>query len=86
MIHWPAPDRLSKIAAGILERVKKTAAAKELEQDAREWTLVNWSWLPDPPYTMTLRSPEGEERYLLIEADGRWTMREIRPMGTHVAV
>jgi len=79
VIRWPAADRLSKTAAVILEKFKRTAAAKELEQDSREWFFVSWAWLPEPPYALTLRSGDHEERYFLIEGDGRWQMRVIRP-------
>lgn len=79
MIHWPAPEKLTKISAGILDRFKKTAAAKELEQDSREWSFVSWAWLPEPPYALVLRSADSEERYFLMEGDGRWQMRVIRP-------
>jgi hypothetical protein len=70
---------MTKISAGILDRFKKTAAAKELEQDAREWTFVSWAWMPDPPHNLVLRSADMEERYVVMEADGRWQMRVIRP-------
>ncbi len=79
MVRWPAPDRLSKISAGILDRFKKTAGAKELEQDSREWILVNWPWLPDAPYTIVVRAADGEERQLQGDDAGRWVVRQIRP-------
>jgi hypothetical protein len=79
VIQWPAPEKLTKIAAGILERFKKTSAAKELEQDTREWSFISWAWLPEPPYALTLRCADLEERYFLLEGDGRWQMRVIRP-------
>ena len=82
MIQWPAPEKLSKVAAGILERVKRTAGAKELEQDAREWRAISWSWLPDPPFSLTFRSADNEERYFVMEGDGRWQTRVIRPAST----
>ena len=79
MIGWPAPEKLSKISAGLIEKFKKTAAAKELEQDPREWSLISWSWMPDPPHAFTLRSSDNEERYVISEGDGRWQMRIVHP-------
>jgi hypothetical protein len=78
VIAWPTSEKLSKISAGLLEKFKKTAAAKELEQDARAWSFVSWSWMPDPPYTFTLRGSDNEERYVISEGDGRWQMRIVR--------
>ena len=79
MVRWPAPERLSKVSTAIVERFKKTAGAKELEQDGREWGLVNWPWLPDAPYNFVVRAADGEERQWQGDADGKWVMRVIRP-------
>ena len=75
MIHWPAAGKVSKVTAEILERFKKTSAVKELEQDPREWTLVSWPWMPDAPYPTLFRNAEGDERFCVMEADGRWQMK-----------
>ncbi len=75
MVRWPASDRLSKTSHVVLERFKKAAVAKELEQDSREWVLVNWPWVPDPPYTFVARATDGEERRLVMGEDGLWTSR-----------
>jgi hypothetical protein len=73
MVRWPAADRMSKTSATVLERFKKTAAAKELDQDSREWVLMNWPWVPDPPYTIVARASDGEERRCVMGEDGLWT-------------
>ncbi|MGO8994719.1 MAG: hypothetical protein ACLQVI_15495 [Polyangiaceae bacterium] len=74
MVRWPASDRMSKTSAVVVEKFKKTGAAKELEQDAREWVLVNWPWMPEPPYTIVVRASDGEERRCVMGEDGLWTM------------
>jgi hypothetical protein len=79
MVRWPAADRLSKVSSTILERFKKTSGAKELEQDPREWVLVNWPWLPDAPYSIVTRAADGEERQFEGDEAGRWVVRQIRP-------
>jgi hypothetical protein len=79
VIQWPPSEKMTRISSATLDRFKKTAAIKELEQDSREWTLVTWSWMPDPPYALTFRSSDMEERYCVMEEDGRWQMRVIRP-------
>jgi hypothetical protein len=75
MIRWPAQDRTSKTSQVVLERFKKAGVAKELEQDSREWVLVNWPWVPDPPYVIIVRASDGEERRCIMGEDGLWTMR-----------
>jgi hypothetical protein len=72
MVRWPAPERVSKVSAGILEKFKKTGVAKELEQDSREWVLMNWPWVPEPPYTIVVRASDAEERRLAMGEDGLW--------------
>jgi hypothetical protein len=79
MVRWPPVDRMSKVSGEIVEKFKKTAGAKDLEQDPREWVLVNWPWMPDPPYSITVRASDGEERQLLADEDGVWRLRRIRP-------
>jgi hypothetical protein len=78
MVRWPSTDRMSSTSKGIIERFQKTAAAKELEQDPREWVLENWPWVPDPPYTLVVRSSDDEERRLVMEGDGMWTSHTSR--------
>ena len=72
MVRWPAPDRMSKVSASIVERFKKTAQPKELEQDAREWVLANWPWMPEPRTPSSL----GDRRQRA--ADGDDTLRHAR--------
>jgi hypothetical protein len=67
MVRWPAPDRLSRVSAPLIERFKKTSIAKELEQDGREWTLSMWPWLPDAPYAYTALASDGEQRRVIID-------------------
>jgi len=73
MIRWPASDRMSKTSSVVLERFKKAGPSKELEQDPREWVLVNWPWVPDPPYVIIARASDGEERRCIMGEDGLWT-------------
>ena len=75
MIRWPAPDRISATSRAVLERFKKAGVAKELEQDSREWVLVNWPWVPDPPYMIVARASDGEQRSCEMGEDSLWTMR-----------
>jgi hypothetical protein len=74
MIRWPAADRLSKTSHVVIDRFKKTSIAKELEQDSREWVLVNWPWVPDPPFTIVARASDDEERRCIMGEDELWTV------------
>jgi hypothetical protein len=82
MVRWPSVDRLSRVSAIVLERFKKSSAAKELELDEREWTLVNWAWMPDAPFPFLARTL-GEERRYTGDADGCWTMRSFPIVPMH---
>jgi hypothetical protein len=73
MVRWPAADRMSTISSAVIEKFKKTGVAKDLEQDPREWVLVNWPWLAEPPYTITARASDGEQRRCVMGEDMLWT-------------
>ena len=79
MIRWPAQGRMSATSAHVVEKFKKSAAVKDLEQDPREWVLVNWPWVPDPPYTFVVRASDGEQRRWVMGEDGLWTERAFEP-------
>lgn len=78
MVRWPLPERMSKVSHSIIERFKKSAVAKDLEQDPREWVLMSWPWLPDAPYTVITRAADGEERQFVGDADGHWVGKLVR--------
>jgi hypothetical protein len=85
MVRWPTPDRMSRTSAPLVERFKKTAEAKDLEQDAREWVMASWPWMPDAPYQYVARASDAEERHYVVDATGALTMRVIKPMAPRAA-
>jgi hypothetical protein len=85
MVRWPALDRMSKVSAPIVERFKKTAEAKDLEQDAREWVMAGWPWMPDAPFLFVARASDAEERHYVIDETGALTMRVSRPTAPRAA-
>ena len=85
MVRWPAAERLSKVSGPIIERFKKTAEAKDLEQDPRDWVLASWPWMPDAPYSFIARASDAEERHYVIDASGALTMKIIRPLTPRAA-
>jgi hypothetical protein len=79
MVRWPAADRMSAISARVIEKFKKSGPVKDLEQDPREWVLVNWPWVPDPPYTFVVRATDGEQRRWVMGEDGLWVSHGTEP-------
>ena len=69
-----------------LELFASSAAAEELEDQKREWRVVEWSWTPGPPLRIVLRTEEGEGVAVVMDGTGVWRISEepiapkIRPM------
>ena len=72
MIEWPADETLSAPAKTALQRFKKTAAAAELEEDARAWRFLSWARSTEPPVRMRLRSDDEAEVTFTLESTGAW--------------
>jgi hypothetical protein len=51
---------LTAAARRNLKRFQETGAARELEDDARTWRVVEWSWVEGPPMRVHLRCDRGE--------------------------
>jgi hypothetical protein len=74
MVRMP-PTVPTRIAKTNLEYFAASAAARELDDDSRVWTVVEWSWTPGPPMTIVLRSDRGETTDFIVDASGTWRMR-----------
>ncbi len=72
MIEWPEEEHLSTPAKTALQRFKKTAAAAELEEDARAWRFLSWARSNEPPVRMRLRSDDLDEVTFTLESTGAW--------------
>lgn len=84
MVRMP-PTVPTRIAKTNLEYFAASAAARELDDDSRVWTVVEWSWTPGPPMTIVLRSDRGETTDFIVDASGTWRMRRepIEPKTKH---
>ena len=75
MIEWPAEEDLEGAAKSNVDRFKKTAAARELEEDGATWRFHSWSRTPEAPVRMILVNENGDEAVWTFD-NGSWTMRK----------
>ena len=61
-----------------LDRFRATSAACELQDDARRWTVIEWSWTESGPIRVNLRSDAGASVHFAMDASGVWQMRHDR--------
>ena len=72
MIDWPNDELLNAHAKTNLLRLRKTAAAKTLEQDLHMWQFLSWPRTSEAPYRYLLRSDNQSELTIVVEEDGVW--------------
>jgi len=66
-----------------LKRFQETGAARELEDDARTWRVVAWSWVEGPPMRVYLRCDRGEVIDFVMDEAGVWRL-EREPIDSKV--
>jgi len=71
MLHFPSRN-VSLEASRNLERFRNTSLARELENDARRWDVVEWSWAPGPPLRVQVRSEQGDVLEFVMDEPGIW--------------
>ena len=71
MLHLPS-HHVSRDAASNLDRFGETALAKRLREDSRHWNVIEWSWTPEPPVRVQVRSDEGEVLEFVMDESGSW--------------
>jgi len=57
-----------------LQRFYHTSAAREVEDDARSWTVVEWTWGAGPPLRVHLRDETGDVIAFVMDDAGVWTL------------
>jgi hypothetical protein len=68
-----------------LERFLRTSAAREMEDDSRTWTVVEWSWVSGPPMRVHLRDEQSAVVDFVMDAGGTWQLcRE--PMDAKIVI
>jgi hypothetical protein len=53
-------------------RFRSTSVARDLEEDPRVWSVVEWSWEEGPPMRLVLRSELGEVWDFVMDETGAW--------------
>jgi hypothetical protein len=74
MLRVPPEGRVTAAGQRNLERFRATAAAKEFEDDARVWTVVEWSWVEGPPLRVQVLSERGEVVDFVMDGSGVWRL------------
>jgi hypothetical protein len=57
-----------------LQRFYHTSAAREIEDDARSWTVVEWTWGAGPPMRVHLRDETGDVIDFVMDDAGLWQL------------
>ena len=74
MLKMPA-NGLTDEAKRNLQRFYHTSAAREIEGDARSWTVTEWTWGAGPPLRVQLRDETGGDVIAFVMDDaGLWTL------------
>jgi hypothetical protein len=71
MLHFPSRN-VSAHAQRNLDFFRHTSLAKQLEQDVRQWSVVEWSWAPGPPLRVQVRSDLGDVLEFVMDEPGVW--------------
>lgn len=75
MIEWPAEEKLEGAAKSNLDRFRKTAAARELDEDPATWAIHSFARQAEPPVRIILVNEQGDEVTWTLGGDGAWTIR-----------
>jgi hypothetical protein len=73
MLTMPA-CALTDEAKRNLQRFYHTSAAREIEDDARSWTVVEWTWGVGPPFRVHLRDETGDVIDFVMDDAGLWQL------------
>jgi len=60
-----------------------SGAAREIEDRADSWTVVEWSWTQGPPMRIVLRGGRGQRMDVVFDPEGVWRM-EIEPVDPRI--
>ena len=62
-----------------------TSAAREIEDDPRSWTVVEWTWGAGPPVRVHLRDETGDVIDFIMDDAGVWQLWH-EPIEPRIAV
>jgi hypothetical protein len=73
MLRMPG-GALTRDAKKNLERFFATSAAREIEDDAHSWSVIEWTWGSGPPSRVHLRAENHEVIDFVMDATGVWQL------------
>ncbi len=73
MLRMPTHE-LTDEAKRNLQRFYHTSAARELEDDPRTWSVVEWTWGAGPPMRLHLRDEGGDAIDFIMDDAGLWQL------------
>jgi hypothetical protein len=73
MLRMPT-HALTTEAKRNLQRFYDTSAAREIEDDSRTWTVVEWTWGAGPPMRIHLRDDKGDVVDFIMDNAGAWQL------------
>jgi hypothetical protein len=73
MLRMPT-HALTAEAKRNLQRFYHTSAAREIEDDARSWRVVEWTWGAGPPMRVHLRDETGDVIDFVMDDAGLWQL------------
>ena len=72
MLVWPKSSRITPAVRANLERLRDSAALKELEADTMTWTFDGLPWSLDRPFSVSFRNAKGEPLEVIFDDTGLW--------------
>jgi hypothetical protein len=84
MLRMPT-RALTQAAKKNLDRFFRTSAAREIEDDPRTWTVVEWTWALGPPMRVALRDEECAVIDFVMDKAGLWHLSR-EPMDPKILI
>jgi hypothetical protein len=79
MIAWPSDDKMNATSTENLARFRRTAVAKELEEDTHTWRFQCWAWTSYGPWKWILHSDTHRLVTLTMDEDGEYLVKYADP-------
>ena len=73
MLRMPA-EACTDEAKRNLQRFYDTSAAREMEDDPRTWTVIEWTWGAGPPLRVHVRDESGDVVDFVMDDAGLWQL------------
>jgi hypothetical protein len=73
MLRMPSHS-LTDEAKRNLQHFFHTSAAREIEDDPRTWTVIEWTWVAGPPLRVHLRDESGDVVDFIMDSEGIWQL------------